>query len=67
MNTSLLELFEVGGKNDFEFTYKIAEGEENVISLDLENKKINVLIGNPEDKNLDTDIRDVIMTIKRDS
>lgn len=64
MNTSLLELFEVGGKNDFEFTYKIKEGEDNVISLDLENKKINVLLGNLEDKNLDTNIRDVIMTIK---
>jgi hypothetical protein len=64
MNDSLLELFEVGGKNNFEFTYKIKEGEENIISLDLENKKIYVSIGNIDDKKLETSIRDLIVTIK---
>jgi len=64
MNDSLLELFEVGGKNNFEFTYKIKEGEENIISLDLENKKIYVSIGNIDDKKLEKSIRDLIVTIK---
>jgi hypothetical protein len=63
MNTTLLELFEVAGKNDIEFIYKIDEGE-NVLTLDLENKKLTLTIGNPEDKNLDVILRDAMMTIK---
>ena len=39
MNKSLLELFEVSGKNDFEFTYKIVEEQINILNVDLENKK----------------------------
>jgi len=66
MNKSLLDLFETAGKNDFEFTYKTGEGE-NVLTLDLENKKLTLIIGDPEDKKLDTILRDVIMTIKGDS
>jgi len=67
MNKNLLELFEICGKNDFEFTFKMKEGEENVLSLDLMNKKVNVLIGDVSDKNLDTSIRDLIISIKGDS
>jgi len=63
MNKSLLDLFETAGKNDFEFTYKTGEGE-NVLSLDLENKKLTLTIGDPEHKDLDVIIRDAIMTIK---
>ena len=63
MNTTLLELFQVSGKNDFEFTYKVGEGE-NILDLDLDNKKVNLTIGNPEDKNLEMMIRDAIITIK---
>jgi hypothetical protein len=66
MNTTLLELFQVSGKNDFEFTYKVSEGE-NVLDLDLGNKKVKLTIGNPEDKNLEVMIRDAIITIKGDS
>jgi len=66
MNKSLLDLFETAGKNDFEFTYKTDEGE-NVLTLDLESKKLTLIIGDPKDKNLDTILRDAIMTIKGDS
>jgi hypothetical protein len=66
MNKSLLDLFEIAGKNDFEFTYKTDEGE-NVLTLDLDSKKLTLIIGDPKDKNLDTILRDAIMTIKGDS
>lgn len=63
MNKSLLDLFETAGKNDFEFTYKTGEGE-NVLTLDLENKKITLTIGDPEHKDLETTLIDAIVTIK---
>ena len=66
MTNTLLDLFETAGKNDFEFTYKIGEGE-NVLTLDLENKKVTLMIGDPEHKDLDLTLRDAIMTIKGDS
>ena len=63
MNKSLLDLFETAGKNDFEFTYKTGEGE-NVLTLDLENKKITLTIGDTEHKDLETTLMDAIVTIK---
>ena len=66
MTNTLLDLFETAGKNDFEFTYKTGEGE-NVLTLDLENKKVTLMIGDPEHKDLDLTLRDAIMTIKGDS
>ena len=66
MTNTLLDLFETAGKNDFEFTYKTSEGE-NVLNLDLENKKVDLTIGNPEDKDLELILRNAILTIKGDS
>jgi hypothetical protein len=66
MTNTLLDLFETAGKNDFEFTYKTSEGE-NVLNLDLENKKVDLTIGNPEDKDLELTLRNAILTIKGDS
>jgi len=63
MTNTLLDLFETAGKNDFEFTYKTSEGD-NILYLDLKNKKVDLTIGNPEDKDLETTLRDAIMTIK---
>ena len=63
MTNTLIELFETAGKNDFEFTYKTSEGD-NILNLDLKNKKVNLTIGNPEDKDFDITLRDAIMTIK---
>jgi hypothetical protein len=57
-----LELFNVAGKNDFEFSYKTGEGE-NVLNLDLDNKKLSLTIGDPEHKDLDLMLRDAILTI----
>jgi hypothetical protein len=62
MNTALLELFKVAGKNDFEFSYKTGEGE-NVLNLDLDNKKLSLTIGDPEHKDLDLILRDAMLTI----
>jgi hypothetical protein len=62
MNTTLLELFNVAGKNDFEFSYKTGEGE-NVLNLDLDNKKLSLTIGDPEHKDLDLMLRDAMLTI----
>ena len=62
MNTTLLELFNVAGKNDFEFSYKTGEGE-NVLNLDLDNKKLTLTIGDPEHKDLDLILRDAMLTI----
>lgn len=63
MTNTLIELFETAGKNDFEFTYKTSEGK-NVLTLDLENKKVTLTIGDPEHKDLDLSLRDAIITIK---
>ena len=51
MNKILIELFEIGGRYNYEFSYKMGEGE-NSASVDLEGKKIEVFIGNPKDENL---------------
>lgn len=64
MNNKLNELFHLTGINDFEFTYK-TEGEDNFIGLDIDNKKINVNIGNPEDEALDGMIEDTITELKK--
>jgi hypothetical protein len=66
MTNTLIELFETAGKNDFVFTYKTSEGD-NILNLDLENKKVDLTIGNPEDKDLELILRDAILTIKGDS
>ncbi len=66
MTNTLLHLFETAGKNNFEFNYKTGEGE-NVLTLDLENKIVTLIIGNPEDKDLELTLRDAIITIKGDS
>jgi len=63
MNNTLLELFQTAGKNDFEFVYRTDEGE-NVLTLDLENKKLTLVVGDCEDKNLNAMVLDAIMTIK---
>jgi hypothetical protein len=64
MNSKLYELFEIGGKNNFEFSYKAKEGEDNVFSIDFENKRISALVGNPEDENLTNLIEDCIKQLK---
>jgi hypothetical protein len=62
MNKPLLELFELGGKNNFEFRYKNTETLENVATLDTDNRIITVSIGDPTDEVLDVILND----LKRD-
>ena len=59
MNTSLLELFHLSGKKNYEFHFKIVEDSDNLITLDNENKIITATIGNPDDENLPILIEDV--------
>jgi hypothetical protein len=63
MSETLIELFEITGKNDFEFTYKTGEGE-NIINLDLENKKISVFIGDLKDGDLNLKLSNVLNELK---
>ena len=64
MNKILIELFEIGGRHDFEFSYKMGEGE-NTASVDLQNKKISVFIGNPKDQELNQILSDVLSELKQ--
>lgn len=64
MNKILLELFEIGGRHDFEFSYKMGEGE-NTASVDLIGKKIEVFIGDPKDSNLNTILGEVLTELKK--
>jgi hypothetical protein len=63
MNKILIELFEIGGRHNFEFSYKMGEGE-NTASVDLEGKKIEVFIGNPKDKNLNELLKGILNELK---
>ena len=63
MNKILIELFEVGGRHDFEFSYKMGEGE-NTASVDLQGKKIEVFIGDPKDENLNELLKGVLNELK---
>lgn len=63
MNKILIELFEIGGRYNYEFSYKTGEGE-NTASVDLQGKKIKVFIGNPKDENLNQILRDVLDELK---
>ena len=63
MNKILIELFEIGGRYNFEFSYKMGEGE-NTASVDLQNKKISVFIGNPKDEELNQILGEVLSELK---
>lgn len=63
MNEKLNELFQIGGRNGFEFTYK-TKGEDNIVSINLEEKKISVNLPDIEDKNLNTILEDALKTLK---
>jgi hypothetical protein len=64
MNKILIELFEIGGRHDFEFSYKMGEGE-NTASVDLQSKKIEVFIGNSKDENLNQMLKGVLDELKK--
>lgn len=63
MNKVLIELFETGGRHDFEFSYRMGEGD-NEASVDLQNKKISIFIGKPEDGELNTLLKGVLNELK---
>ncbi len=64
MNKILIELFEIGGRHDFEFSYKMGKGE-NEASVDLIGKKITVFVGNPKDDNLNQILSEVLVDLKK--
>ena len=60
MNVKLLELFQLGGRKNYEFHYKITEEKLNILSVDNDNKIISVSIGDPENEDLPKIVEDVI-------
>ena len=64
MNDTLLELFQIGGKKNYEFHLKVTEEKINILTLDEENKVINVSIGDPESEDLSIIISDLIEQLK---
>jgi hypothetical protein len=63
MNKVLIELFETGGRHNFEFSYRMGEGD-NEASVDLQNKKISIFIGNPKDEELNELLKGVLEELK---
>ena len=64
MNKILIELFENGGRHNFEFSYKMGEGE-NTASVDLQNKKISVFVGDPKNEDLNQLLKEVLDELKQ--
>lgn len=64
MNTSLLELMQLGVKMNYEFSFKINEEKTNHLSIDNEAKVIEVIIGNPDDEDLPKLIEDLKEKLK---
>lgn len=63
MDKKLLYLFELGGKKNYEFHFRIVEESDNILSVDKEKKIIDVTIGNPNSKDLPKIIDDIISNI----
>lgn len=64
MNNNLTELFELGGKKNYEFHYKIDKESDNILTIDNNNKIIDVTIGDPDSKELPSMIKDIINQLK---
>ena len=63
MNKILIELFEIGGRHDFEFSYRTGDGE-NTALVDLRGKKIEIFIGDPKKENLNELLKGVLNELK---
>ena len=64
MNTKLLELFQIGGRKNYEFHYKIIDDKVNLLSVDKDNKIISVSIGDPENEDLSNIVSDVMKELE---
>ena len=64
MNDTLLELFQIGGRKNYQFHFKMVEEKENHLELDVDNKLIKVSIGDPENKELTNRIEELIEKLK---
>lgn len=63
MNKELLDLIQLGSEKNYEFHLKVVEVEHNVISVDTDNKVINVEIGLPESEDLPVIIKNAIKEV----
>ena len=63
MNNKLLELFELGGKKNYEFHFRLIENGDNILSVDTDKKIIDVTIGDIESESLPKIIDDIILKI----
>ena len=59
MNTPLLELFQLGGKKNYEFHYRITEEKVNKLFVDHNNNIIDGTIGDPESEILIGQIEEI--------
>ena len=64
MNTTILELFQLGIKKNYEFHFNVSEEKINTITLDDDNKIITATIGDSESKDLPKLIEDVKMKLE---
>jgi hypothetical protein len=64
MNTTILELFQLGIKKNYEFHFNVSEEKINTITLDDDNKIITATIGDSEAKDLPKLIEDVKMKLE---
>jgi hypothetical protein len=64
MNTSILELFQLGIKKNYEFHFNITEDKTNVIKINNEDKIITALIGDSEAVDLPKIIEEAKMKLE---
>ncbi len=64
MNTSILELFQLGIKKNYEFHFNITEDKTNVIKINNEDKIITASIGDLEAVDLPKIIEEAKMKLE---
>ena len=63
MNNTLLELMQIGSEKNYELHLKIVEEQHNIISVNSDDKIIDIEIGLPEHKDLPTLINDAVKKV----
>ena len=64
MSDNLLELFKISYEKKYQLNVNLIDEKYNKIDFDRENKKIDIIIGDPESKNLPSFIEETINKLK---
>lgn len=64
MNTRILELFQFGVSKNYEFHFTVSEEKINILSVNEDDKIINVTIGDPDHEDLPHIIEDIKEQLK---